>query len=241
MMSIEVCPGVRLNADRTLYMEGSRTLVVADLHLGYEKALESDGLYLPRTHTMNVIGDLLRAIERERAERVVVLGDVKHDFQRGQWECRDDVRAVISLLAESSKCILVRGNHDNFLLNMIGDMDVEVVDHIYIENFYLEHGHVDSGVRPAIIGHEHPSVRILDRVGGFVKIPCFLHVPSKKVTVIPAFSPMAPGNDLCNGIHPEPFSPALMGCDEKDVYVYGCTEIGIINLGKLGELKDLRF
>ncbi len=241
MRSVEASPRLRLNHDRTLSMEGGRTLVVADLHLGYEDALEGDGLHLPRTHTMGLMGELLGAIERQGAERVVVLGDVKHDFHRGRWECRDDVRAVISMISECCDCVIVRGNHDNYIQSIVAGLEAEVVDSIDIDGHRLEHGHASSVQRPLIIGHEHPSVRLFDRVGGFVKIPCFLHHPVEGVTVLPAFSPMAPGNDLCNGLRPELFSPALAGRGGEGFSVFGCSDIGILPLGSLEEIRSMRF
>ncbi len=240
MRSVEAAPGLRLNHDRTLSMEEGRTLVVADLHLGYEDALEGDGLHLPRTHTMGLMGELLGAIERQGAERVVVLGDVKHDFHRGRWECRDDVRAVVSMLSESCECVIIRGNHDNYIQSIVKGLDAEVVDGVDIDGHRLEHGHAGSGSRPLVIGHEHPSVKLFDRVGGFVKIPCFLHHPDEGVTVLPAFSPMAPGNDLCNGLRPDLFSPALTGKGGDGITVYGCSDIGMLSLGSLEGIRSMR-
>lgn len=231
---------MRLNSDRTLSMEGGRTLVLADLHLGYENALEGDGLHVPRIHTTGLMDELLTSIERHGAERTVLLGDIKHDFSRGRWESRDDIRTVISMVRDCGECIVVAGNHDNFLQSIISGLDIEVVEGLEIDGHWLEHGHKDGGRRPLVIGHEHPSVRIFDRVGGFIKVPCFVHDIDRDVVVLPAFSPMAPGNDLCNGLRPELFSPVFKDRTDSGIMLYGCTEIGILNLGTLEDIRSMR-
>lgn len=237
---MEATPGLRFNHDRTLSMEGGRTLVLADLHLGYENALEGDGLHVPRIHTTGLMDELLSSIERHSPERIVLLGDIKHDFSRGRWESRDDVRTVVSMVSECGECVVVAGNHDNYLQTILSGLDVEVVDGLEIDGHRLEHGHMVCAQRPLVIGHEHPSVRIFDRIGGFIKVPCFIHLPEEKVAVLPAFSPMAPGNDLCNGLRPELFSPIFEDPPDSMMRVYGCTDIGILDLGELKGMRGLR-
>ncbi len=221
-------------------MEDGRTLVLADLHLGYEDALEGDGLHFPRIHTMGLMEELLAAIERHGAERVILLGDIKHDFARGRWESRDDVRTVVSMVRECADCTVVTGNHDNFIHNILSGMDVEISDSVAIDGHTLAHGHGEVEGRPLVIGHEHPSVRIFDKVGGFIKVPCFIHDEENSVVVLPAFSPMAPGNDLCNGMRPELFSPVFKGLPDRGMRVYGCTDIGILSLGTMDEIRAMR-
>ena len=235
MDSIEIMKGVRISNEKCLILSDGPTVVIGDLHLGYEKALEGEGLYLPRMNTDSIRNSLNRIICRYEPKRIVLLGDIKHDFAKAPYECRHDVTSMIKMLADASEVIVVKGNHDNFLQNILSDMGMEVHDFVDIGDLRLEHGHIDSGTRPVAIGHEHPSVRISDTVSGGLKLQCFIHSEENGIIVIPPFSPFSSGNDLLS----EQFmSDACRNTDMDNAYVYGVSEIGMIRLGRLGELKS---
>jgi len=232
--SIEITKGVRISNDRCIVLSDGPTVVIGDLHIGYEKALEGEGLYLPRMNTDSIRNSLNRIICRYEPKRIVLLGDIKHDFAKAPYECRYDVSSIIKMLTDAAEVIVIKGNHDNFLQNILSDTGLEVHDFVDIAGIRLEHGHVDSGARPVIIGHEHPSVRISDALSGSIKLQCFLHSVKDGIIVIPPFSPFSAGSDLAS----EPFmSPACKSADMDPAYVYGVSEIGMIKLGSLGELK----
>ncbi|NLL94920.1 MAG: metallophosphoesterase [Thermoplasmatales archaeon] len=214
-------------------------MVVGDLHLGYEKALESDGLHIPRFNTASVREGLNRAISDHSPESIVLLGDIKHDFRRPEREVREEVLGVLELLVDTADVAVVRGNHDNFLQNILSDLGLFATDHIDVHGYRLEHGHEDSGARPVIIGHEHPSVRIRGSVHGDVKIPCFLHFEKEGIVVVPPFSPFPLGSDLSPSDPGQFMSPACRAADAESARVYGVTEIGVLDLGALGGIKDL--
>jgi putative SbcD/Mre11-related phosphoesterase len=186
-------------------------------------------------NTYSIRDSLNRIICRYEPKRIVLLGDIKHDFARAPYECRNDVMNMIRMLADASEVTVVKGNHDNFLKNILSETETEVYDFADIAGLRLEHGHIDSGKRPVAIGHEHPSVRISGAMSGSVKLQCFLHSADDGVIVIPPFSPFSSGNDLLS----EPFmSPACRNADMDSAYVYGVSDIGMIRLGRLGELKS---
>ena len=235
MDSIEIMPGVRISNDRCLILSDGPTVVIGDLHLGYEKALEDEGLYLPRMNTCSIRDSLNRIICRYEPKRIVLLGDIKHDFARAPYECRYDVSSIIKMLTDAAEVIVVKGNHDNFLQNILSDTNLDVQDFADIGGLRLEHGHVDSGVRPVAIGHEHPSVKISDALSGSVKLQCFMHSKDDGIIVIPPFSPFSSGSDLSS----EQFmSDACRNADMDNAYVYGVSEIGMIRLGRLGKLRE---
>ena len=238
MRSKEILPGVTITSDRCLILEEGPTVVIGDLHLGYERALEQEGMYVPRTNTSAVKDSLNKILDRYEPARAVILGDVKHDFKRSSFEEKAEVRDVINLLTEAVEAVVVKGNHDNYLQNIISDMGLLAVDHVDIMGFRLEHGHVDSGIRPVIIGHEHPSIRIPGAVGGGLKIQCFVHAREDGVIVLPPFSPFSSGNDL---VVDEKcvMAPALRSSDFASADLYGVTEIGLMELGTLNDLSDI--
>lgn len=238
MREKEILPGVRITNDRCLILDDGPTVVVGDLHLGYERALEQEGLYLPRINTDSIRESLNDILSKYEPKRVVLLGDIKHDFKRAGYEEKNEVRRIFSLLAEECQVVAVKGNHDNYLQNIVADMGFLVVDYLDVMGYRLEHGHVDSGVRPVIIGHEHPSVRIPGTVGGGLKLQCFVHAEKDGVIVIPPFSPFASGNDLVLDKDCV-MAPALRDSDFRNARLYGVTDMGLMDLGTLSDVSDI--
>lgn len=239
MDCVEMLPGVKATSDRCLLLDDGPTVVLGDLHLGYEKALEEEGMYIPRFNTESIRESLNRIICKYEPKRIVLLGDIKHDFRRARFEGREEVRRIIELLANVADVAVVKGNHDNFLQNILQDMGILAADHVDIGGFRMEHGHFDSGKRPVIIGHEHPSIRIAGAVSGGMKLQCFLLMREDGIVVIPPFSPMSMGSDL-SSVEPESFmSPACRAANTAEAEVYAVSEMGILPIGKLGDIGDI--
>jgi putative SbcD/Mre11-related phosphoesterase len=238
MNSLEIAPGVTITNDRCLILEDGPTAVLGDLHLGYEKALEEEGMYIPRINTGSIRDSLNRILSKYEPERVVLLGDIKHDFRRSKFEARREVTTVVNLLSEAAETIIVRGNHDNFLQNTLSELGMMAVDYVDIGGYRLEHGHRDSGKRPVIIGHEHPSVRIPGAVSGGLKMQCFVYAEKEGVIVLPPFSPFSSGNDLSleSGCV---MADALKKCDLDSLKIIGVSEVGLMNLGTLKDVLNL--
>jgi len=239
MQTKELMPGVRISNDRCLLLNDT-VMVISDLHLGYESAMESEGLHLPRINTQGIRDSLHRCLHRYEPETVVILGDIKHDFRRPDHECRNEILEILELISETAEPVLVKGNHDNFLQNILSGTRFQLLDRMQAGRFHLEHGHEDGGSRPVVIGHEHPSLRIYDQIGAHVKLPCFLWAHQDQVLVIPSFSLFSGGNDISSGDNDVFMSPALQKTRADDIDVYAVSEIGLITLGALSSLQGLR-
>lgn len=240
MDSYEIEPGVRVTNERCLVFEKERAVVLGDLHLGYEKALEDEGMYIPRMNTDSIRDSLNRILSKYEPDTVVLLGDIKHDFKRAKYEGREDVRGIVQLIQDAAEVVVVKGNHDNYIQNIVADMGLMAVDHVDVGGYRLEHGHVDSGRRPVVIGHEHPSVRIAGALSGGMKIQCFLYARKEGVVVIPPFSFLSTGTDMSSA-SPECFmSDACKGIDAAEAELYGITDLGILPLGRLGDISEIR-
>jgi len=238
MRSYEILPGVKVTNDRCLILDEGPTAVLGDLHLGYESALEEEGMYIPRINTESIRDAMNNVLSEYEPKRMVLLGDIKHDFKRSKRDAKAEVRKIMDLLTEALDVVVVKGNHDNFLQNILSEIGLLAVDHTDIGGFRMEHGHFDSKIRPVIIGHEHPSVRIPGAVSGGMKIQCFVHQRKDGVIVLPPFSPFSAGNDLmldrkCI------MAPALSSSDYPDADIYGVSEVGIMKLGKLKDVMDI--
>ena len=154
-----------------------------------------------------------------------------------------DVRLRASEMEDSGQLLIVpkvgTAVTVGSLTGGLSELVVLAVDHVDIMGYRLEHGHVDSGVRPVIIGHEHPSIRIAGSVGGGMKMLCFVHAEREGVIVMPPFSPFSSGNDL---VADEDcvMAPALKACDFGSARIYGITDMGLMDMGTLRDLSDVK-
>lgn len=239
MEEIELMPGVRITSHRCLWLPESATVVVADLHIGYESALEYDGIHIPRIQTAAVEEGLNEIVDLYDPARLVVAGDIKHEFSRNLGQEFKDVRRVVDGLMERTDVVLVKGNHDNYLENIVSRIQAPVVDHCSQDGVTIVHGHADCEHRPLVIGHEHPSIKLVDRVGAYLKLPCFMHLKEEGIIVLPAFSPLASGTDLTAAAN-DYLSPMLRRSNPRAADIYACTDIGLLPLGCLSALEGLR-
>ncbi|MGD1060803.1 MAG: metallophosphoesterase [Methanomassiliicoccales archaeon] len=240
MKELEVMPGLFISNELCAFLPHQSTVVVSDLHIGYESVLEDSGLHLPRIQTARMMEDLERIVELRSPARFIILGDLKHEFSRNLSQEWDEVRRLLAVLQEKAEVVVIRGNHDNYLATIASKLGVEIVNEYHLAGMTFAHGHEPCEERPLVIGHEHPSVRLCDDVGGFVKVPCFMHLPMEQILVMPAFSPLAPGTDLTGATSAETFSPVLQSSDMGDATAYACTDIGLLSLGPLSKLSRRR-
>ena len=205
------------------------TLVVADLHLGYEVSMAREGFYLPRVFR-EVVVKLKSLIEREKPRVFVVDGDLKHSFVP-EWREREKLKEFVEeILPLVNELVLVRGNHDVGTL-WLRELGVEVVDELEVGKWKLVHGHRLVDGERFVIGHEHPSIRLRDEVGALVKVPAFLM--DERLIVLPAFSPWAYGSDVLREI----VSPFLREYDLSDARVLVPLEDELLDFGRLGDLS----
>lgn len=233
MQHLDVAPDLRLINGRCAMLMRSRTLLLGDLHLGIEASLELEGMQLPRAQAREMRRRIDEVVSAHHPKRIVVLGDLKHEFSRNLDQEWSQVREMLEHLGSLAELTVVRGNHDNYLATITSRLGLELVDQAVIDGVHLSHGHLTEPGRPLVQGHEHPSARLFDGVGGYVKLPAFLYHPQAEVLVLPAFSPLAAGNDVSTLLAGDVLSPGLREVDMGEALVFGCSDIGLIRLGKV--------
>ncbi len=236
--SIEVFPyGAMVNS----------TLVVADLHLGYEDALRERGVELPYEQYPWIKGEILRYIRERDPETVILNGDIKHEFGGAlSQEWREVLDLIRSLREEGVRIEAVRGNHDNYLIPILLREGIEIRDpYLLLGNVMYFHGHkellaIPEGVDLIVMGHEHPAISLRDDLGGGHKFKVFLKgiYMGIEVLVLPALSPLAPGTDILKVGSSGLLSPLLRRVNLDDFIVYIVDEeVGVEELGPLGVVK----
>src|SRR2546429_8310389 len=122
MDRIEVAKGVEATRGFALLLREERALVIADLRLGFEGALAEQGVSIPRFQRRVILERLGKMLDRNKAEQVVIAGDFKHEFSKNLVDEWVEVKQVLRFLKDRVKPILVRGNHDNYLATILGDL-----------------------------------------------------------------------------------------------------------------------
>ena len=237
MESKEVLPGVHVTQDHALWFPKDRTLAISDLHLGYEGAMQEAGVAIPRRQKGVMLERLERLLGTYHPERVIVDGDFKHEFSRNLEEEWKDVQDVVDFLHRRTTPVLVRGNHDNYLIQILSKKGLDLLRKYELGGFTFVHGHDDPGVSgPLVLGHEHPAVKLRDALGAVLSVPAFVVLPD--LILLPAFSPLALGVDVTE--RPK-LSPLLAFRDLAEARVYGIDDsIGILEFGRIGDLERVR-
>ncbi len=250
MALLELVPGVYSVADLPVaYIRDLDAIVLADLHLGFEDEAASMGYFIPRVQGRRTVNILRRALEQTRASTVILAGDVKHSFSRLTRSEREELKKLFTFLLERDvHTIIVRGNHDNYLTLIARDYRVEVVDSLRAEGTIVVHGHksLEKDLKGDIIvmGHEHPSIRIRDKLGYVAKFPCFLTAPLRSregiVVVLPAVGQYQTGTTV--SLSKETYLSPILKRDvvlEKAKPFILAENLGVLEFPELELLEEL--
>jgi putative SbcD/Mre11-related phosphoesterase len=219
-------------------------IIISDLHLGYESAMVSDGIFVPHYQYHEMERTLAKLAKAHAEKTVIVNGDTKHDFARSlRDEWNETHRLFKFLLRTFPKIIVVKGNHDNYLQSVASKYDgIEFHRNSFeTDGLFVTHGHQKFSTPPgkiAVIGHEHPSVALRDDIGVSMKPPCFLY--DEKLVVLPAFSPLAAGTDMVTCSYEDLLSSVLRKRQMDNVKVVAVDEYGCMELPELGKLREAR-
>jgi len=124
MDRLEIAKGVEATRDFALLLRDERALVISDLHLGFEGALAEQGVSIPRFQRRVILERLGQMFDRTKAEQVVIAGDFKHEFSKNLVDEWVEVKQVLRFIRDRAKPVLVRGNHDNYLATILGDLNL---------------------------------------------------------------------------------------------------------------------
>uniref|UniRef100_A0A7J3QEJ9 Metallophosphoesterase n=1 Tax=Ignisphaera aggregans TaxID=334771 RepID=A0A7J3QEJ9_9CREN len=249
-MLYELYPGISAIYDiPAIYLEKFKAVAIADIHLGFEEYMAEKGVYLPRMQLKKAIEYIEKSLSIVKAETLIIVGDVKHLFDRlGRRESKDLNEFFTYSTKRFSKVILVRGNHDTFVYSISKRYGIELYEKLELENIVFIHGHKDildnKNFEFIVMAHEHPSISLKDPTTGYsIKFSCFLLTPLKnglKALVLPAAGLYQSGTPVSTS--PESYlSPilkekALLG----DAKPYAIVENdGVYELPILSAIEDL--
>jgi putative SbcD/Mre11-related phosphoesterase len=244
----EIFPGIEIiDNQNAIYIKDIDTIAISDLQLGEELYFAEQGIFVPQIQLKEILENLKKIFENVKAKRIVINGDFKHEFGEASKQEWREVSEIIKFLKENVKeIILVRGNHDNYLLTIASRLGIKVFDPYYIsKNILFTHGHkrieFPKNIEIIIIGHEQPAI-VLSHGFDRIKIPCLLYGKmknGKKIICLPSFSPLASGVAVNIIDKEELLSPILReDVDFDELKVIGIDkEAGILRFPNIGKLK----
>ena len=151
------------------------TLLVSDLHLGLEKEMASKGFRLP-PYSQNMLDRMNSMAEKNRLNRVIVVGDVKHSIGKVQDIDWGIIPWFFGTLLDVFQAVeVVPGNHDGMIGSLLPSrVKLHSAEGTVIgerDKVGIAHGHswpskeVISS-RTIVMGHSHFRYEMRDRFGG---------------------------------------------------------------------------
>ena len=222
-----------------------RTLIISDLHIGYEQALNRQGIMVPRFQYKKILERLQEIINKYDIDRIVVNGDIKHEFgriTRQEWD--EALNFIIFLKNNFYEVILLKGNHDNFTRFIADKTELEVYETYTIGDFIIMHGDkipddlMTRDESTIIIGHEHPCIGIRNGER-FEKIKCYLkgYYKEKNLIVMPSFNFVTEGSDI---LHEKSLSPYLKKRSMGELEVYGVENFEVLYFGRIKDILNVK-
>lgn len=240
---MEILPGIKI-AGLGLYLEKEKALVISDLHIGQEEALNKEGILVPRFQLKRLLDELKSLIEATKPRLIIINGDLKHEFGTiSEQEWRDTLKVLDYLGRHTEQLILIKGNHDTILGPIATKREIKTQDSFKLGTTLIMHGHklpteaeLES-VATIIIGHEHPAISIRDNIRSEL-FKCFLlgNYKRKKLVVMPSLNFVAEGTDILSERLLSPFlNKSAIG--NFEAYVAADKSY---RFGKLKEILKLR-
>jgi len=149
----------------------TKTLVIADPHLGWEMTLQEKGIYLP-SQTPKLLKKLVALLSKYKPDTLLILGDIKYTVvmtELGEWHDIPDF--FTELKRHISDIAIVRGNHDANLEPLLPEnIKLLPATGTIIGDIGLFHGHkwpspVLLKCKTLVMGHLHPVVVFRDPTG----------------------------------------------------------------------------
>ncbi|MDD3247918.1 MAG: metallophosphoesterase [Methanosarcina sp.] len=240
-------------------------LVIADIHLGIEWDLYRSGINLP-SRMKDRLDRVLGYIQTCSPDRIVLLGDVKHNVPQISWQEKDEIPHFLETLAEYVHVDIFPGNHDGgieFLFSGQKDIKVHSVRGEVIDGTGYFHGHTWPApellaASHVITAHNHPTVRFTDTFGYSIVEPAWIRTrfnvetlkarfgnldfengkdwANPEIFIMPAF------NELCGGV---PFNESTQEDLLGPVFSSGGielenAEVYLLDGTRLGLLRNIR-
>jgi len=241
-----------ITGEPALVLDG--TLVVGDLHLGIETEFYRSGFTIP-SHIEKIKNRILKMALENNCKKLVLLGDVKHDFHGVSWQEEREIPKFLGNLSDRLEVHVTPGNHDGNLKSLAPkNVRVHPSSGFRSGEYFFNHGQSWPGkglvkAKFLITGHSHPAIEFHDKLGFRSIEHCWLRCKlnrknvmkkygeskTSEAVVVPAFNHLVGGmpvNREGSELGPV-MKNGLIELKKCDVYLLDGTYLGKVkNLGK---------
>jgi DNA ligase-associated metallophosphoesterase len=173
-----------LSAQRSIFWEEEKALIVSDLHFGKTGHFRKSGIPVPQSVYKEDLQRLVDLLHHFGPRKLIVVGDFFHSSANMELDWfkrwRDDF--------SHTEIILVRGNHDILKDAWYNEAAIEVISPtLQVASFLFSHDQCKTteGVY-SFCGHIHPGVLVHGLGKQSLRFPCFYF--GRNTCILPAFS-----------------------------------------------------
>ncbi|MFL5741023.1 MAG: ligase-associated DNA damage response endonuclease PdeM [Flavisolibacter sp.] len=173
-----------LSAQRCIFWEDEKALVISDLHFGKTGHFRKSGIPVPQNIYKEDLQRLISLLHYFKPEQLIVVGDFFHSHANAELDWFKKWRQDFSFL----KILLVKGNHDILKDSWYRETEIEVIEKELVLNSFL-FTHEKCEVHPGLYsfcGHVHPGISIHGLGRQSLRFPCFYF--EEDHCILPAFS-----------------------------------------------------
>lgn len=172
-----------LSAERALFWEEQKALVLSDLHLGKTGHFRKAGIAVPQAVLREDMQRLMTLLHYFKPGQLIVVGDFFHSHANRELELFQRWRGDVPDLSIK----LVRGNHDILTAEWYAEAAIEVIElDLKLEPFAFTHDNCGfSAAAYTFCGHIHPGIVINGLGRQSLRFPCFYFTP--QYCILPAF------------------------------------------------------
>ncbi|MEW6222013.1 MAG: metallophosphoesterase [Candidatus Hadarchaeota archaeon] len=239
---------------------GTRALVVSDLHLGIEGEFATKGISLP-SQVPRVEARLTELIKKKKPDRLIMLGDVKHNIPVASWQEWRELPKLFEDLLKLIPVDIVIGNHDGDIRGMLPEgVAVHGSGGIVIGKrklVGLMHGHAWPSPELMkseliVMGHNHPAVEFRDELGGRIVEPVWVRLKLRKdrlpkklkiavqkppeLLLVPAFGELVGGAPVNRKVPTELIGPIFRAgaarLEDGEIYLLNGTFLGTVKASR---------
>ncbi len=175
-----------LSADRCIFWEEEKVLIVSDLHFGKTGHFRKHGIAVPQSVYRRDLQRLFNQVQYFQPRKLIIVGDLFHSRENKELELFLKWRHDFPHL----QILLVRGNHDILHDDWYRQAEIAVEEEeLQISAFSFRHDKetvTKTASQYLFSGHIHPGVRISGFGRQSLRLPCFYF--AKEFCVLPAFS-----------------------------------------------------
>lgn len=173
-----------LTAQRSIFWEEQKTLIVSDLHFGKTGHFRKSGIAVPQTIYKEDLQRLISLLNYFKPEQLIVVGDFFHSHANTELDWFKKWRKDLAHL----KILLVKGNHDILKEQWYEKANIEVMEKELLMHpfLFIHDGCMERKDAYTFCGHLHPGFYLQGSGKQSIRLPCFYF--AKHCCILPAFS-----------------------------------------------------